>query len=388
MDIDKFFNEEIDDQDQTDTLKQEFDEYQTEKIEEYYSENCNNSETLPEYLVDGAILQCNRATLEQKKVGTRECKAINGLKITKLQVGEKKRKATANGLGYANIYDTIINDNLKAFRCNCEIPPDNDTEINNIEKNEDCETVGNCKYLINLNSEWYNLPSNEARENESFEDKNGEKQIGIDMGSSLFCKHGGLITPIKSGQIIAIDIPVPSNDAPDEIKINYIWSFLLAQGLSEECVAGILGNIFQESKLNTEANRNNNFHGLFQLENPRWNEYKKWLEGKDYENEYSIDAQCAYMLYEFQGINDERILLKNSSCSEDLLCTYESFCSAKSPKEAALIFATAYERCVKGTAKENEDKSIEISDIQERENRITYAQVYYREYKKRNERIK
>ena len=39
-------------------------------------------------------------------------------------------------------------------------------------------------------------------------------------------------------------------------------------------------------------------------------------------------------------------------------------------------------------AKTLEDKIIEISDIQERDNRITYAQVYYREYKKRNERIK
>lgn len=359
--------------------KEEAQKLQQEKIEEYLSEDKTEEELAKEYLVDGAILECSSATLETKIIGTRECRPINGLTITKLLVGEKKREATANGLGYGNINDTIVNDNIKPFRCNCVNLPDRQSEIDAIEADASCETEGNCKHLIKLNSKWYNLPSDSGAEYQSFGDKEGEKQTGINMTSCLFCKHGGFITPKRSGQIILIDneeLKVPDKNASTEEVKEYIKKFFLNQGLSEACVAGILGNAWAESEFKPLPAGNKNNWGLFQLgvDDRKINE-QQWAEKHGFSNYESIDAQCAFVLYELQTTDTVRVLLANDAAGQenDLICSYERFCNAKNPEEAALIFAVTYEVCY---TKLDEGRFV---DIQHRSKRVDAAKAYYDE---------
>lgn len=359
--------------------KEEAQKLQQEKIEEYLSEDKTEEELAKEYLVDGAILECSSATLETKIIGTRECRPINELTITKLLVGEKKREATANGLGYGNINDTIVNDNIKPFRCNCANLPDRQSEIDAIEADASCETEGNCKHLIKLNSKWYNLPSDSGAEYQSFGDKEGEKQTGINMTSCLFCKHGGFITPKRSGQIILIDneeLEVPSKDASAEEVKEYIKKFFLKQGLSEACVAGILGNIDIESKFDPQCHDLANVWGLFQLDNGRKEKLKEWAKDNQFTDYSSIDAQCAYALYEFQTLDVVIYLQGDKSYPEGLRCTYESFYNSEDYTEATLIFATVYERCYINFTKPNI-----YEGLQGRDQRVVAAKNYYDELK-------
>lgn len=97
--------------------------------------------------------------------------------------------------------------------------PEQKTEIrNNIA---DCQKNGVCKYLMDLEEEWENIDFSQSMSlsYKDFEDKdatmsigagkvgslgdgvrtNGQKQ-GIIMTSVLFCRHGGFIYPVTSGQ--------------------------------------------------------------------------------------------------------------------------------------------------------------------------------------------
>ena len=68
-----------------------------------------------------------------------------------------------------------------------------------MEEDESCITEGTCKVLINLNDEWDNLPAENSYLMFWNEDRCGMVP-GITMSSMLFCRHGGIITPVMSGQ--------------------------------------------------------------------------------------------------------------------------------------------------------------------------------------------
>ncbi|MDE6914289.1 MAG: hypothetical protein K2P35_11450, partial [Lachnospiraceae bacterium] len=86
----------------------------------------------------------------------------------------------------------------------------------------------------------------------------------ITMKSVLFCSHGGLITPVTSGQIntkIVYALACATTGGPigelewEQMKANaeYIYNYFDSKGWTAEAICGLLGNIFEECKLNPGA---------------------------------------------------------------------------------------------------------------------------------------
>ncbi len=188
-------------------------ELSPEEISDILNRYASNAE---EYLAHGAILTCDKAMLGPItiKIDGKAEKFPGSIKestqYTILHV-EENRKSSTNGLCMATVKDTIKNKNVFPFQCNCSLLPDRQWEIDQIKANmEPCKKYGTCSQLMNLSERWDNMPS----ETEYFnftdwtgdEEQSGEKLAGINMMSMLFCKHGGLITPITSGQTVELPI--------------------------------------------------------------------------------------------------------------------------------------------------------------------------------------
>lgn len=191
-------------------------EEQIEKMYEYYKKR----EDIKEYLMDGADLQCNQATLEpfemsdgtviklefneETEAGNEE-KKITRIKRrqTELQV-TSNTQTTDNGSLHATVFDCIQGENIHSFKCNCKLVDDREEEYRSIKNDPECTKKGVCQYLMKLNEQWENLPVNGRYETITVsdpEDETKEKIMEcITMTSVLFCKHGGLITPVDSGQ--------------------------------------------------------------------------------------------------------------------------------------------------------------------------------------------
>ncbi len=89
--------------------------------------------------------------------------------------------------------------NIEPFKCNCLSFPDRESEREAILNDEECRKYGICRQLMKLDNDWENfikstgyLSFNRTTEK--------ERAQGITMKSVLFCSHGGLITPVTSGQ--------------------------------------------------------------------------------------------------------------------------------------------------------------------------------------------
>ncbi|MDD6626882.1 MAG: hypothetical protein PUF03_01365 [Lachnospiraceae bacterium] len=171
-----------------------------------------NYGTDAEYLVEGAVLTCDRATTEVKVIGgqvfqnTAE-ESVTEKKRTVLKVSPNA--TLCNGLMMATIKDREIGTNIEAFHCNCEYGPSNDEELHAIlEDVENCKQYGTCQKLMKLNDDWENIIKINAGgmdtgyQSYSHTSADGitEQADGITMASMLFCSHGGLITPVRSGQ--------------------------------------------------------------------------------------------------------------------------------------------------------------------------------------------
>lgn len=91
------------------------------------------------------------------------------------------------------------------------------------------------------------------------EGENTVKEEGLTMLSMLLCKHGGIITPVESGQSLYLDIELEilekysnvyeyANWSPDKKACaEAIWDQLYKkEGYDAEFVAGIIGNMFNE----------------------------------------------------------------------------------------------------------------------------------------------
>jgi len=79
------------------------------------------------------------------------------------------------------------------------LAPYNDREWETLEADEFCIEGGTCRALMNLNEEWDNLPSEQSYML-FWNEKRRWMFSGITMSSILFCKHGGFIIPVISGQ--------------------------------------------------------------------------------------------------------------------------------------------------------------------------------------------
>lgn len=173
-------------------------------LQELYDQYVSNE---GEYLVDGATLICNMASIEMQTIngedfGTELISGEEGSRETKLLVPENASKI--NGKSVATVKNHKVEDNVVPFVCNCIIRPDREAEIESIfEDLENCKKYGTCQKLIRLEDDWDNfVRSTEYLTYDYSEDGEEVTQVqGITMKSMLFCSHGGLITPVRSGQI-------------------------------------------------------------------------------------------------------------------------------------------------------------------------------------------
>ncbi len=194
-------------------------------------------EDVDEYLVDCAVLSCTSAVWDDFPLSDGEKVHIEGAeKKTKddkptgiLRVWENPMYT--NGLHHANVTDTKQGLNILPFSCNCMEPATTEQEQKIIEYMDKCKKSGVCQYLMDLEEEWENIDFSESEHiamnaiptYKEFSDvdattsiggvnvgslgigglKSGRKQ-GITMTSVLFCKHGGFIYPVDSGQGVSL----------------------------------------------------------------------------------------------------------------------------------------------------------------------------------------
>lgn len=189
-----------------------------------------------DYLVDGAILQCNQATIKPFKMsdGTVIPLQFSGDEINDRRNTEgayaeykqyKKRQRLYTQLHvnnskvltgvsqHATVVDSKKGVNIMPFRCHCKLMDDLHSEYEEINAHlDECKKEGVCKYLMRLNDTWENW----LRDTKDFcetrsltvisKDGSGREELVnenvscINMRSMIFCKHGGLITPVASGQ--------------------------------------------------------------------------------------------------------------------------------------------------------------------------------------------
>lgn len=197
------------------------------EVEALYEENKNSSD-IDRYLIDGAILHCNQATLRPFKMsdGTvlpiqYKNDEINDRRETEGAYATEKRDKrrqrlytelhvtdmdmTTGTFSNATVLDSKKFINIPPFRCHCKLMDDRKEEYEKIKANmDDCKKNGVCQYLMRLNDKWENFP----REGKNFY-KTKEDVECITMTSMIFCRHGGLITPVFSGQVRAESDAVP-----------------------------------------------------------------------------------------------------------------------------------------------------------------------------------
>lgn len=121
----------------------------------------------------------------------------------------------------------------------------------------------------------------------------------------------------------------------------YIWKTLSIEGYNDEVIAGIIGNMMAEiggHTLSLDWNLvDSGYYGLCQ-----WNRgYSKvWWKDTEYQVKFLLDT----IKYEFNSYGN--LYKKNYD--------YEDFLLEKSPENAALAFAKAYERCGSGSYKQRQ----------------------------------
>lgn len=259
---------------------------------------------------------------------------------------------------------------------------------------------GTCKYLMKLEEEWENYEL--AKEFFSFTDFETGEKPGITMTSMLFCKHGGFIYPITSGQVVTDNViaeevdekqslaePDPSN--PQAVK-EYMWNFFRDAGFSEYAVAGILGNVYAETEFDPRKVNSSGYYGLFQCGGGR--EKELFERGREYAEKMNLPEdegwkkahiQCEYALDEYykrtkenSGWVNNRLKLEDGSM---IVGTKENFENAQSASEAALIWALSFERCIVAETKQKaEDGQVFYTEIQHKDKRLDKADEIYEEF--------
>ena len=175
-----------------------------------------------EYLVDGAILTCTNCTnktvwipvgMAEMAISVENKEDINTNAIQELEEDKVYGKlrvtenpdANVEGLKYATAADCIQKNNIPSFG-NCKRIPDSKAEAEifiemkerNVPMDSSERTEGTCKYLMKLEKTWENYEIGKSFL--TFNDEKNGKKAGITMTSILFCKHGGFIYPVTSGQ--------------------------------------------------------------------------------------------------------------------------------------------------------------------------------------------
>jgi cell wall-associated NlpC family hydrolase len=145
------------------------------------------------------------------------------------------------------------------------------------------------------------------------------------------------------------------------------WNFLAGQGLSAAAIAGVMGNLKQESGIDPKKLQYGGGpgRGICQWETHppnggRWDALLKWAKGAG-KDEWAIETQLEWMWKELTTADISR-RMTNKGCSGG----FEGFKKLTDYKEACRIFEEAFERAGKPNF----------------ENRYKYAQAYYDKWSK------
>ena len=153
-------------------------------------------------------------------------------------------------------------------------------------------------------------------------------------------------------------------------KAKAIWNKLKSEGYEEGAIAGVLGNIEQESNFNEKHSIDNGatYKGMFQLsKNDRFQNCINWC-GKNGFNPWSVEGQIEFMLEE---MNDEKV----RTYQFKVFTGYdkEDYSSIKNPQKAASVWVAGYEGAIAGGSGLN-------ASWQEEDKRRNYAQKWYDEF--------
>lgn len=281
-----------------------------------------------------------------------------------------------------------------------------------------------CQYILDPEDEWENIDFDVPYVNfvdfQTIGGQGGDRfnnrskvlfrkeRAGITMTSVLFCRNGGFIYPVTSGQTYTAvkeeseleEEPVLGEDSildqsnPDSIK-RYMWDFFRNAGFSEVAVAGILGNVEVESwGFKPDAiGANGLYYGLFQYGGKRKEFFVE--AGKEWAREHGIPEedgwkdvrfQCEYALEDYHnGHNGEAGWINKGIFREDdsvLVSNKETFENTTSVMDATLAWGVSYEICVNpGTWLDVEGIDDPVArEIQNKEERLQAAQTIYDEF--------
>lgn len=345
-------------------------EEQIEKMYDYYIKRAD----IKKYLVDGAVLRCNQTTLEPFKMsdGTEiklefdenvetdsedEKKNQTERRYTELHVTD--RQISDNELPHATVLDCIQGKNIYPFKCNCKLADDREEEYQNIKNDPECTKKGVCQYLMKLNDRWENLPTNGKYETvtvKDSEDEIKEKTVEcITMTSVLFCKHGGLITPVNSGQVIKTEQKLMftqnelvfcgwTNITEDEVMdFNNALEYFGVEERESACI--LLATMLSESncEIILEGQRQGEDK---QLKEEDWEDYKKNLKQKGMDISYNWDERGAgYIQITWRETHLKFLNAINDSFNGKNTATY---IAENYPIEASVWYWTSFEKTGEG----------------------------------------
>ncbi len=271
---------------ETEALSHEMEEQTKEQFEEL-CRNYNTTDKYKEYLVDGAVLQCTKATMEDfklpggKKIILERSEYDDENARVQMVLHVRENGMDDQGRCYATVKDCVQGINIFWPACNCMMPADREEEKKRIEQDKECSKFGVCRHLMQLNEKWDNMPLYGLKDDLWEEDRTymtkrnvyvkdgapkmdiedipeeyleSEDAEGITMTSVLFCKHGGLICPVTSGQenIFPINMeeriqeliagvegkPVNSQEEMFALSTMEILSRLIYQEAARKCGSG------------------------------------------------------------------------------------------------------------------------------------------------------
>ena len=371
-----------------------------------------------QYLVDGAVLRCTAATTDDFTYAEGETVVLENKddEACNITLDVHENPMSVNHLIYATVKDTVQQVNITPPKCNCRLAVNRNAERKRIADDMERNKNGVCRHLMDLNGTWDNFEVGNTAYLKKvnaiinlFPSEDGEglvegpgdiigEEDGITMTSVLFCKHGGLIMPVTSGQEnvepeqkLYMESPDPSDQ--QAVK-EYIWNYFRAANFSEAATAAILGNICAETGGYKADINDNGRYGLFQYIGDRKNVFltqvKEWAKEDgitDLDNAWkNVELQCRFALEEFNkpeghGWSDRGILLTANGRSFDMFCTRDKFLTEEDPSVAALMWAASFERCYSGKVLNKEGK-IYFTELQGKEKRYDEAARVYEELKK------
>ncbi len=313
----------------------------------------NKNDTFHEYLVDGALLTCTQATLDPFILPDGECIELNkGLDQSEYERKQSRLDVSENGvyinnLRYATTRDTEMDVNIFPFRCNCGQKIYGASEIEYIKDHlEDCKENGVCKYLMWLNEEWDNMPIDTQNNTQGYLkiiDTQVQKSVdgkvleneqivtriseGITRTSVLFCRRGGLIVPLTSGQELLLINNDYSDLNEDEILlITTIYGEAnLCSEYSWKAIAHIIMNRvgyreWSQYKTPVDIIKYTGFDAYISHNNP-YNEAESYFRNRDYSNdkiENMIQVVMPILRGEEEDITQNAVLYYSPKAQEKL----------------------------------------------------------------------